>query len=332
MFLARTIDEISVQLGRSAWGVEETLVRARQVLSDARDRRPRPQLDDKVLTAWNGLMIATLARAAHVFEGQPRAVPPLAAAQRAAAFVRDRLWDDERLVLHRRHRDGQASIDGYAEDYACLVWGLLELFQVDGEVAWLDWARTLQRRQNQLFWDEQNGGWFSTTGSDPSVLLRLKENYDGAEPSAGSVSAGNLQTLAHLTGELEVFDRLERALARFGPRLGHAARVVPLMTAVLSHYHAGTSQLVIIGDREGADALMLRRRVAAHYLPFAVRVNVEPGPHQEALARVLPFIRGMAMRKGRATAYVCADFSCQAPVSDPDELDAQLDALRQDVR
>src|SRR6185369_7851407 len=98
-------------------------------------------------------------------------------------------------TLLRRYRRGEASIDGYAEDYAYLVFGLLELFQADPDFAWLDWAVALERRQDELFWDEVSGGWFSTTGRDATVLLRMKEDYDGAEPTASSVSVHNLLVL-----------------------------------------------------------------------------------------------------------------------------------------
>jgi uncharacterized protein YyaL (SSP411 family) len=103
--------------------------------------------------------------------------------------------------LLRRYRKGEAGVDGYAEDYAYLIFGLLELFQADGDPQWLEWALALQERQNALFWDPIDGGWFSTTGQDPTVLLRLKEDYDGAEPAASSVAALNALTLAHLTGD-----------------------------------------------------------------------------------------------------------------------------------
>ena len=331
LFLAQTVEELSVQLGCSPWGIERSLVQARQVLRDARSRRPRPSLDDKVLAAWNGLMIAALARASFVFDGSSRANQALEAAQRAARFIRARLWDKERLILYRRYREGQRSIEGYAEDYACLAWGLLELFQADGDVGWLQWAQTLQSRQDELFWDNEYGGWFSTTGLDSSVLLRLKDDYDGAEPSAGSISVGNLQTLFHLTAAFDVRDRLERALNRFNSQLGQAVRVAPLMASGLSQYHAGTSQLVIVGEVKGSDTLALKHRVAAHFLPFTVRVYTEPGPQQDALSRVMPFVGKMTMLDGKATAYLCTDFSCRAPVNDPDELESQLVALKQDL-
>ena len=111
------------------------------------------------------------------------------------------MWDPAKRRLLRRYRAGDAAIEAYAEDYAYLVFGLLELFQATGDPDWLSWARQLQARQDELFWDAEGGGWFSTTGADPSVLLRMKEDYDGAEPSPTSVAALNLLTLAHLTGE-----------------------------------------------------------------------------------------------------------------------------------
>ena len=134
------------------------------------------------------------------------------AGRRAAGglFVRDHLWNAADGTLLRRYRQGEAGVEAYAEDYAYLIFGLLELFQADGDPAWLDWALTLQRRLDELFWDPADGGWFSTTGEDPSVLLRLKEEYDGAEPAASSVAVLNLLTLSHLTGDPGMADKIER--------------------------------------------------------------------------------------------------------------------------
>ncbi len=336
LYVAESFDALAELTGQTATELQAAMTRVRRRLFEARNRRPRPHLDDKVLTAWNGLMIAALARAAYIFEGwcddgtadrdATRAGVTLARAQGAAQFIRETLWDSDTRVLCRRFRDGQASIAGYSEDYSFLVWGLLELFQVDGDVGWLRWALDLQARQDELFWDAQGGGWFSTTGTDPSVLLRMKEDYDGAEPSAGSVSTLNLLTLTHLTGDADTRRHLDRALARFGPRLGHASRVVPLLTAALSAYHAGMTQVVIVGERARSDTVALRRCLARRYLPFAVRINVEPGAAQERLAGVLPFVASMAQRDGKATAYVCSNFTCQEPVTSPDALEAQLTA------
>ena len=322
-YLQQDVGEIAKLIGRSTEDVMAALGAARRRLFDARAKRPRPHLDDKVLAAWNGLMIAALARAAHVLDGMA-GERSLLAATRAATFARERLWDAERRILRRRARDGAVSIDGYAEDYAYLVWGLLELFQTSGDPAWLEWAIELQIRQDALFRDDSAGGWFATTGSDPTVLLRVKEEYDGAEPAAGSVAVGNLLTLMHLRDDPAAAASVERTLARFGTRLGQAARTAPMMMAALVRYHAPATQVVILGEYGDAGTRALERVVAARYLPFAVRLRVAPGDAQVRLAERLPFVGPMRVMDGRATAYVCTNFTCQEPVTEPARLDEQL--------
>ena len=178
----------------------------------------------------------------------------------------------------------------------------------------MEWARVLQQRMDELFWDQEHGGWFNTTGEDPTVLLRLKEDYDGAEPAASSISVLNLLTLVHLVDDRDLYQKIETTLKMFGPRLGQLARAVPMMMAALSTYHARLAQIVIVGPREQAEPL--RGEVARKYLPFAVVVPVEPGDRQAELARPLPFIASMEMRGGKPTAYVCRDFVCAEPVTD----------------
>ena len=148
----------------------------------------------------------------------------------------------------------------YAEDYAYLIWGLLELFQAGGDAAGSSGRSRCRREQDDKFWDDEDGGWFSTTGEDPTVLLRLKEDYDGAEPAASSVSALNALTLAHLTGDEAMREQAERTLARYGPRIGAAGRPIPMMLCALSAWHAGLSQVVIVGARDRAEPLSRNSR------------------------------------------------------------------------
>ena len=322
LYTSQSIEDITARTGKDAGAIVAALGRARGAMFDAREGRPRPYLDDKVLTSWNGMMIAAFARAARALPARPQAGEWLAVAQRAAGFVRARLWDDATRTLRRRYRDGDASIDAYAEDYACLIWGLLELFQADGDAGWLAWARTLQARQDELFWDEQEGGWFSTTGQDPTVLLRLKEDYDGAEPSASSVSVHNLLTLSYLSDDEGARLKAERTLGRYGARAGRAARVIPMMMAALSAWHGAATQIVLVGEAEGR--LPLARVVASHYLPFAIEIPVAPS-RQGEVAAALPFVAAMTARGG-AAAYVCRDFTCRAPVTTAEALEAELRA------
>jgi uncharacterized protein YyaL (SSP411 family) len=269
-------------------------------------------------------LIAAFARAARVIGsyGQDGSAY-LAAARRAASFVRDRMWNPETGTLLRRYRRGEASIEAYAEDYAYLIFGILELFRADPDPAWLEWAEVLERRQDQLFWDDVSGGWYSTTGKDAAVLLRMKEDYDGAEPTASSVSVLNLLVLSHLLEEPRWADRIERTFKYFASRLEQMGRGVPMMASALSAQLSGMRQIVIVGD-ESADG-ELSRRAGQQYLPFAVYLNLSRG-RQEALASKLPFIASMTPVAGSPAAYVCRHFTCQAPVTAVADLERALGA------
>ncbi|MEX1130190.1 MAG: thioredoxin domain-containing protein [Vicinamibacterales bacterium] len=323
LYIAQPIADVAVRSGRSEAEVLAALDRVRDTLFTVRAGRPRPHLDDKVLTAWNGLMIAAFARAARVRPGSASAGSYRTAAAKAAEFIHTTLWRADSETLLRRYRDGDAAIEAYAEDYAYLIWGLLELLQATGEARWLEWAIALQRRQDALFWDDTDGAWFSTTGIDPSVLLRLKEDYDGAEPSASSVSAMNVLTLAHLTGEAAYRGRAERTLARYGRRVGAAGRVIPMMLCALSQWHAPSMQVVVVGERTAQPVLELEREIARHYLPFAVQLPVDPDAGDDALRTRLPFVDGMQAHGGGAV-YVCRDFTCRQPVSSVEALRSEL--------
>ena len=323
-YVAESVEEIAARTGRTNEDVLRVLGELRERMYEARAERPRPHLDDKVITAWNGLMIAAFARAARVLVESPRRQVWQSLAVDAARSVRQTLWNDSNRVLLRRYRDGEAAVEAFCEDYACLAFGLIELFQATGDVEWLDWALTLTDVQTERFRDPVDGGWFSTTGDDPSVLLRLKEDYDGAEPSAASVTVHNLMMLAHLTGETRFADLAQKSLERYGPELGRVARIMPMMVSNVAAWHARASQIVIVGE-PGEARTALERVVGRRYLPFAVQVTVTPGPAQDALSAKLPWLAAMKPVDGKPAAYVCTDFACQQPVTSPAELERLLD-------
>src|SRR3954470_16465107 len=299
LYVARSIDDIAKDTGTAADDVVGELHAARLKMFKERLGRPRPQRDDKILAAWDGPMIRAFARMARALrgfgaDGREAGRPYLDAARSAAAFIRERMWNAQTGILLRRYRDGHAEIDGYAEDYAYMISGLLELFQADPQPMWLEWAIALQRRQDEWFWDEEGGGWFSTTGRDPSVLLRMKEDYDGAEPTASSVSVLNLLTLSHLVTDAQWNDRIERTLRLFATRLEQMGRGVPMMAAALSTHVAGMQQIGI-AEGEGGDPSTgsgqdaLDRAVALKHLPFAIQLRVT-AESRRALSGSLPFI------------------------------------------
>ena len=313
LYSARTFDDIAATAGKTPTEVASALERARVTLLVIRSRRPRPHLDDKVLTAWNGLMIAAFARAGRLL-GRDDYV---ADAQRAAAFIHASLWRATDATLLRRFRQGQAGVEGYAEDYAYLIFGLLELFQADGDPAWLEWALTLQRRQDELFWDDSEGGWFSTTGADPSVLLRLKEEYDGAEPAASSVSVLNLLVIAHLTGAAD--PKIDRTFGMFANNASMRGRAVPMMLAALSTYHSGLPQIVVAGEPGEAGTMSLTAELRRRYMPTTIVVPLADR-HRATLSRLLPWTAALDRKDDRATAYVCRNFACDLPATTPEEL------------
>src|SRR5262249_4512947 len=196
-------------------------------------------------------MIGGFARMARLLgafgEGRRSAADPyLAAARRAAGFIRERMWNAGSRTLLRRYRDGVAEIDAYAEDYAYLIYGLLELFQADPVPMWLEWTIALQHQQDELFWDDAAGGGVSAAGRDPSVLLRMKEDYDGAEPTASSVSVLNLLMLSHLVEDAGWNDKIDKTLRLFGARLEQMGRGVPMMAVALATRLTGVQQIVAV--------------------------------------------------------------------------------------
>ncbi|MBP7776734.1 MAG: thioredoxin domain-containing protein [Acidobacteria bacterium] len=328
-YTAKTIAAIVEQTGMTAPDVGAALARGRQRLFEARSKRPRPQLDDKVLTAWNGLALAAFARAARVLA--PEGVLDegvagsgrrhLATAERIAIFVRTRLWDGVTGRLRRRVAGGAAGIDGFAEDYACMAWGLIELFQANGDPAWLAWAIELHEALDRLFGAPDHRGWYATTGEDASVLLRQIEEYDGAEPSATSVAVMNLLALARLTGRADFQQTAERVLAARRAQLAAQPRVAPHLLAALSTTLQPALEIVVTGS-ERAD--LLHHTVTSRFLPSAVSVPVSAS-HAPALSAVAAWVAPYAARASEVAAFVCRDFACATPVSTPEALAILLD-------
>ncbi len=337
-YTAKTIAAISSESGITPADVGMALARGRQRLFAARQTRPRPLLDDKVLTAWNGLMLAACARAARVLAPGDAlgagvggtGANHLHVAQRCAVFVRDHLWNAETGRLLRRYAAGTAGIEAFAEDYAYLAWGLIELFQADGDPQWLAWAVRLHESLDTLFGAPGDQGWHATTGEDPTVLLRQLEEYDGAEPAASSVAVTNLLALARLTGRAEYQRKAERVLAAWGTKLRTHPRVAPFMLAAASTALLPPIEIAVAEGTDAPAAARLRHALAARFLPSAVVMPVT-GRHREALALVAPWTAAMTSPSGVATAYVCRHFVCDTPLADAEALVTRLDELTQPV-
>ncbi len=293
--------------------IESLLANSRAKLLEVRARRPRPHLDDKIITAWNGLMISAFARAGQILD-DPAYVE---AAQRSARFIKKELWKDGTLA--RNYRQGASAVKGFCDDYAFLITGLLDLYEADFDAGWLKWAVELQSRQDALFADEA-GGYFSAAGGDPNILLRMKEDYDGAEPSPNSVAALNLLRLAQIVDRPEYRDRATKTLAAFSPQLTKAPTSVPQMLCALDASLAKAQQVVIAGQRDAAETRALLREVHKHFTPNRIILLADGGAGQKWLGERLEFLRTVGPIDGHAAAFVCEDFVCQLPVTDPAKL------------
>jgi uncharacterized protein YyaL (SSP411 family) len=293
--------------------IRDILAKARQILFEVRAKRPRPHLDDKIITAWNGLMISAFARAAQILDDPVY----LEAATRAAIFLSKELYDASRKVLFRNYREGRSAVEGFADDYAFYIQGLLDLYEASFDVGWLRFAIELQEIQDQLFFDNERGGYFSGSGNDPSILLRLKEDNDSAEPAASSVSALNLLRLAQIRNDGQFYERAEKTIDAFAPQIGHFASAMPQMLVALDLTLSEPRQIVIAGDRDSAETRALVAEVHRHFVPNKVLLLADGEDGQRYLEEKLEALRGMKPVNGKPAAYICENFTCKAPVTEP---------------
>jgi hypothetical protein len=290
--------------------IAKSLADSRKKLFDERAKRPRPHLDDKIITAWNGLMISAFARASQLLDDAAYRE----AAQRSARFLRASLWKDGALL--RSYREGASVVAGFVDDYASLIAGLLDLYEADFDVAWLQWAVELQKKQDELFLDAQHGGYFSTAADAQHLIARMKEDHDGAEPSPNSVSALNLLRLSQITGDEKLAERARKTITAFADQLNQMPVALPLMLCALDASLAKHRQVVIAGSRDDAGTRALLREVHSHFLPNKLLLLADGAEGQKWLGERLGFLKTVAPIDGKPAAFVCENFVCQLPTAD----------------
>lgn len=315
LFRAHPLDETAILFGKSEKETGEILESARRDIFAVRAHRPRPPLDDKILTSWNGLMIRAFARAATVLQDAKH----LHAATQAADFITAHLYNAERSTLLRRYRGGAAGLDAHLDDYAFFVSGLLELYEASLDIKWLKQAVLLTGSQIDIFWDDKDGGFFDTAGNDSSILVRMKEQYDGAEPTGNSVSAMNLLRLSQITNNDSWRDKARQTIKTFGRILDRQPVAMPQMVAAFDLATQRARQVIISGARNSEQTQRLLREVYSRYHPNTLLLLDDNASH-EWLASRLDFIDSLPGQGAAPTAYVCEDFVCRLPTSDPEML------------
>jgi hypothetical protein len=299
---------------KSLQEADDLLEKARRSLFEHRTMRERPLLDDKVLTDWNGLMIAALARAGRVLSDASL----VAAARRSAAFIHETMESGGDL-LHR-YRDGEAALQANLDDYAFLAWGEIELYQATLEPQHLARAIQLTDAMVDRFLDADRGGFFFSAAGKADLIVRQREVYDGAVPSGNSVALYNLARLARLTGRPDYEKLVSDTASAFSRQVASQPAAFTFFLTAMDMAIGPSQELVIVGDPDADDTRSLLAVAREDYHPNLVVLLRPPGHAGKTIAELAPFTEGFDLLDGQAAAHLCSGFACERPVSEPDAL------------
>jgi uncharacterized protein YyaL (SSP411 family) len=283
----------------------EFIESCRKRLFEHRKKRVHPHKDDKILTSWNGLMISALAIGGRVLGCEKY----IEASEKAASFIFSKLVrDDGRLLA--RYRDGDAGILAYVDDYAFLIWGLIELYETTYKPIYLKRAIKLNDDLLKLFWDNESGGLFFYGSDGEQLITRPKEIYDGATPSGNSVSALNFLRLARFTGQHHLEEKAHSMFKLFKTNLIRFARGYTFFLTAMLFSQAKSREVILVGK----DTKKMIDIIREEFRPF--NVSMHYSEESKELGELVPFIENYKAVEGRPTAYICENFSCQAPITD----------------
>ncbi|XP_064636883.1 spermatogenesis-associated protein 20-like isoform X2 [Lineus longissimus] len=322
------LETTASQFGLESQIAKKILAECRDILFEIRKKRPPPGLDNKMLTAWNGLMISGFSKCSQAMHEPAFAKR----AAEAAEFIKTHMYNASTGKLLRSSYAGpdgeikqiSTPIEGFVDDYAFLIRGLIDLYEACFDSKWLEWAEALQTKQDELFWDTEGGGYFSSDANDSSIVLRMKEDQDGAEPSGNSVSIGNLLRLSQYLDNDSWRQQANKLLLTFHSRITQIPVAVPEMVSALMYHLANPKQIIIAGDMDSPDTQALLKCVHSHFLPNKIVVLADNKP-ENFLYKKLKILESLEKKEGKATAYVCQDFVCKLPVNTVEELEELLE-------
>lgn len=317
LFLKKSQTELAKVLNISQDDLSHRLAAIREKLFEAREKRIHPLKDKKILVDWNGLMIAALAKSAQSLGREKYAT----AAEKAARFILERLKKGQ--ILYHRYMEGEAAIPGFLDDYAFFIWGLLELYETVFDPFYLESALALIEESGQYFWHKEGGGFFFSRESD-DLPDRRKEVYDGAIPSGNSVMMLNLLRLGRLTGEAGLEKKAEDLAKAFSAQIAVKPMAYTQLLNAIDFARGPAFEIVIVGRKGAKDTRNLIRALHSDFIPrkaILFRPNEEESPR---ILKLASYAESMTATSGKAAAYVCSNFRCQLPTSDPEEMLALL--------
>ncbi len=319
LHIDKPLADFASEAGLDPAKLDKLLRDARSKIFETRRERIHPLKDDKILTSWNGLMIAALAKGYHALGRREYAT----AAAKAADFILKNLKTKGGGLLHR-YRNGDAAYSAFLDDYAFLVWGLIELYEATFQVGYLEEAMALNRVMLDMFWDEETGGLYFSGKENESLIIKSKNLYDGAIPSGNAVAACNLLRLSRMTGNVDLEKKAEQLTGSASAQVRAYPAGHTQMLSALDFLLGPGREVVVAGEPSMPDTLEMLKTVQQKFLPNTVLLLRPTGTVADRLAQLAPFVKSMLPIDGRATAYVCKNFACRAPVTGIKELEQLL--------
>jgi uncharacterized protein YyaL (SSP411 family) len=313
----RSLEEFAAEKDKSVEEIARTIKGCKRKLFHAREQRVRPGRDDKTLAAWNGLMLTAFAEAANILgRDDYREV-----AARNAEFITTQLMRDGRLL--RTYKSGQAKLNGYLEDYAYVIEGMLAVYESTFELTYFTRARELADTMIAKFWDEQDGGFYFTSSDHEELITRTKDYFDSATPSGNSVAAMGLLKLGILTQEQEYSHHAATILRALRPAMIRYPSAFGYLLGALDFYLSEPKEIAILGTLDSHEVRSFIEEVYSRYLPNKVVAACEPG--DEHAASEIKLLAGRTTVEGQATAYVCRNYTCLEPAATVEDLAARLE-------
>jgi len=313
LHLTEPVEKLAEERNLSVEKLDNKLNDIRKTLYKKREQRTRPLLDDKVLTDWNGMMIASLAKAGRAFSDQSY----ISQAERAYEFIKENLFRKDGTLLHR-FREGESAINAHADDYAFLIWGLIELYESTFKTDYLEEAIDLNNIFIENFWDSEQGGFYFTAEGSEELLGRKKEVYDGAIPSGNSVALSNLLRIGRITADTGLEDKADDLIRLYSSQVKQAPTGFGQFLQGVYFALTESFEIVIAGKRDDEIRYKMLKSIQSKFLPNKVILCNEPDDNK--IRKLAPYTKEQTMANEKTTAYVCRNYSCEMPTNNPQKM------------
>ncbi len=320
LHLDRTPEQVAGELGMSPEELQTLISKAKPKLFETREKRVKPGLDDKTLTSWNGLMIGSMALGYRILE-DPRY---LEAARSAAGFILREMRRGDLLL--RTHRGGESKLNAYLDDYSFLLGGLIDLYEATFDLQWLREAKMLAKTLIEQFWDNRTGAFFFTGKDHEQLITRSKSCFDTAIPSGNSVATMSLLRLGALTGDSSFSQKALDTMRTFRTAIERIPAGCGQMLCALDFYLESPKEVAIVGPKESPETLTILKAIHSRFVPNKIVALLDPAEEGKGVEDEIPLLKEKTMQDGKPTVYVCKNYTCQAPTTDPNELVKALKA------